>query len=59
MKEGLTQHDIKKGPLHKVFEDSFDAKPVYHRQFLLAKDKLQTFKPCAREVAISATLGGL
>ncbi len=37
LKEGLTQHDIKKGQLHKVFEDSFDAKPVYHRQFLLQK----------------------
>ncbi|MEJ7831253.1 MAG: hypothetical protein WKF91_23810, partial [Segetibacter sp.] len=29
MKEGLTQHEIKKGQLHKVFEDRFDAKPVY------------------------------
>jgi hypothetical protein len=24
LKEGLTQHEIKKGQLHKVFEDSFD-----------------------------------
>ena len=28
LKEGLTELDLKKGQLHKVFEDSFDAKPI-------------------------------
>ncbi len=28
---------MKKGQLHKVFEESFDAKPIYHREFLLQK----------------------
>jgi len=37
LKEGLTERDVKKGQKHKVFEDSFDAKPIYHRQFLLQK----------------------
>ena len=37
LKEGLTERHLKKGQLHKVFEDSFDAKPIYHRQFLLQK----------------------
>jgi len=37
LKEGLRERDVKKGQLHKVFEDSFDAKPIYHRQFLIQK----------------------
>ncbi len=37
LKEGLTDRDVNKGQLHKVFEDSFDAKPIYHRSFLLQK----------------------
>ena len=37
LKEGLTDRDAKKGQKHKVFEDSFDAKPIYHRNFLLQK----------------------
>ena len=28
LKEGLTEKDIDKGQKHKVFEDSFDAKPI-------------------------------
>ena len=34
---GLTERDVTKGQKHKVFEDSFDAKPIYHRNFLLQK----------------------
>jgi len=37
LKEGLTERDVAKGQKHKVFEDSFDAKPVYHRAFLMQK----------------------
>ena len=37
LKEGLSDRDVKKGQKHKVFEDSFDAKPIYHRDFLLQK----------------------
>ncbi len=37
LKEGLTQRDVAKGQKHKGFEDSFDAKPVYHRNFLVQK----------------------
>ena len=37
LKEGLTERDVKKGQKHKVFEDSFDAKPIYHRDFLVQK----------------------
>jgi REP element-mobilizing transposase RayT len=37
LKEGLTEKDLKKNQLHKVFEGSFDAKPLYHRAFLLQK----------------------
>lgn len=37
LKEGLTERDMTKGQKHKVFEDSFDAKPIYHRKFLLQK----------------------
>ena len=35
LKEGLTERDIVKGQKHKGFEESFDAKPIYHRNFLL------------------------
>ena len=37
LKEGLTERDVKKGQKHKAFEDSFDAMPIYHRNFLLQK----------------------
>jgi putative transposase len=37
LKEGLTERDLAKGQKHKGFEDSFDAKPIYHRSFLLKK----------------------
>ena len=37
LKDGLTERDVDKGQKHKVFEDSFDAKPIYHRKFLLQK----------------------
>lgn len=37
LKEGLTERDVAKGQKHKVFEDSFDAKTIYHRNFLLQK----------------------
>ena len=37
LKEGLTERDVSKGQKHKVFEDSFDAKPIYHRKFLVQK----------------------
>jgi putative transposase len=37
LKEGLTDRDVKKGQKHKAFEDSFDAKAIYHREFLLQK----------------------
>ncbi len=37
LKEGLRERDVKKGKRHKVFEDSFDTKQIYHRDFLLQK----------------------
>ena len=37
LKEGFSKRDAEKGQLHKVFEDSFDAKPIYHRKFLIQK----------------------
>ena len=33
----VTEREKKKGQLHKVFKDSFDAKPVITQQFLLQK----------------------
>jgi len=35
--DGVTEREKKKGQLHKVFKDSFDAKPIYTRKFLLQK----------------------
>lgn len=33
LKEGVSEKQPGKGQRHKVFEESFDAKPVYHRKF--------------------------
>jgi len=37
LKEGLSDKKIGKGQMHQAFQTSFDAKPIYHRQFLLQK----------------------
>ncbi len=37
LKGGLTEREIKKKQLHKVFKDSFDGKPVFSEKFLLQK----------------------
>jgi putative transposase len=37
LEDGVSEREKKKGQLHKVFKESFDAKPIYTRQFLLRK----------------------
>jgi len=37
LEDGLSAREKKKGQLHKVFKDSFDAKPIYIKPFLLQK----------------------
>jgi REP element-mobilizing transposase RayT len=37
LQDGLSARQLKKGQRHIVFEESFDAKPIYHRAFLLQK----------------------
>ncbi len=37
LQEGLSVKQLEKGQHHKVLEESFDAKPIYHRQFLIQK----------------------
>ncbi len=37
LEDALTEREKIKGQLHKVFKDSFDAKPIYTRPFLLQK----------------------
>ncbi len=37
LKEGLSERERRKGQLHKVFEESFDAKPIFSNKFLLQK----------------------
>ena len=37
LKEGLSPKQLEKGQQHQVFEESFDAKPIYHHEFLLQK----------------------
>ncbi len=37
LKDGLTEREIKKKQLHKVFRDSFDGKPIFSEKFLLQK----------------------
>ncbi len=45
LKEGVSEKQPGKGQRHKVFEESFDAKPVYHRKFPEQKINY-TFKSC-------------
>ena len=59
LKEGLSKRDVEKGQLHKVFEDSFDAKPIYHRKFLVQKNQIHTFKPNTWQMETGGKLGGL
>ena len=35
--EAVTEREKNKGQLHKVFEESFDAKPVYNQNFFMQK----------------------
>ena len=35
--QAVSERERKKGQLHKVFKDSFDAKAIYTRKFLLQK----------------------
>ena len=37
LRSNLTQREINKGQKHKVFKDSFDAKPIYADKFLFQK----------------------
>ena len=37
IRSNLTQREINKGQKHKVFKDSFDAKPIYADKFLFQK----------------------
>ena len=37
LENGVSEREKKKGQLHRVFKDSFDAKPIYTRKFLLQK----------------------
>jgi len=37
LQEGISVKQLEKGRHHKVFEESFDAKLIYHRQFLIQK----------------------
>ena len=37
LRSNLTQKEINKGQKHKVFKDSFDAKPIYADKFLFQK----------------------
>ena len=37
LKAGVTAREKKKGQLHKVFKDSFDAKAIYSEKFLMQK----------------------
>ncbi len=37
LRESLTEREKKKGQLHKVFKQSFDAKPIFSDKFLMQK----------------------
>lgn len=45
LKNALTQREKSKGQIHKVFKDSFDAKPIFSEKFLLQKLNYIHFNP--------------
>ncbi len=45
LKGGLTEREIKKKQLHKVFKDSFDGKPVFSEKFLFQKSNYIHYNP--------------
>ena len=53
LEDGVSDREKKKGQLHKVFRDSFDAKPIYTRKFLLQKIKYMHLDPVKRQMEIN------
>ncbi len=45
LSDALTEREKKKGQLHKVFKDSFDAKAIYSENFLMQKISYIHFNP--------------
>ena len=45
LEDGVREREKKKGQLHKVFKESFDAKPIYTRKFLFQKIKYMHLNP--------------
>ena len=45
LKNGLTDRKIKKGQKHRVFEDSFDAKPIFSESFFFQKPDYIHYNP--------------
>nr|MBA4140204.1 hypothetical protein [Segetibacter sp.] len=45
LQEGLSLKQLEKGQHHKVFEESFDTKSIYHREFLIQKITYMHFNP--------------
>ena len=48
LQEGLSVKQLEKGQHHKVFEESFDAKAIYHPQFPYSENNLHALKPRER-----------
>ena len=47
LEDALTQREKSKGQVHKVFKDSFDAKPIFSEGFLIQKLDYIHFNPVA------------
>ena len=48
LKSNLTSREINKGQKHKIFKDSFDAKPIYADKFLFQKIDYIPARPVRR-----------
>ena len=48
LKSNLTSREINKGQKHKIFKDSFDAKPIYADKFLFQKSDYIPARPVRR-----------
>ncbi|HEY6975944.1 MAG TPA: hypothetical protein VH396_06630 [Chitinophagaceae bacterium] len=46
LEDGVSERERMKGQLHKVFKESFDAKPIYTRKSLFQKIKYMHLNPC-------------
>ena len=53
LSDAVSLREMKKGQLYKIFEESFDAKPIFSKKFLVQKINVYTSLSGKRRVEFS------